>query len=120
MVSLVEVAFYLSAVQAAEAGDVTSGMVSNGLIKAVQHVFLIAPALLLPLGVVLVGAAILPRAFAIVALAIGVMLQLLGLAGLFVALQRVIDGLLIVQALWFIAAGCALIARREIADPTNG
>ena len=47
--------FYLGAVQAAESGDLTSGTVSNALIKAVQHVFLIAPALLLPLGAVLLG-----------------------------------------------------------------
>ncbi|MFZ0680554.1 hypothetical protein, partial [Candidatus Binatus sp.] len=50
MVSLVEITFYLGAVQAAEAGDLTNGTVSNALIKAVQHVFLIAPALLLPVG----------------------------------------------------------------------
>jgi len=62
MVSLVEITFYLGAVQAAEAGDLTSGTVSNALIKAVQHVFLIAPALLLPLGAVLLGSPILPRA----------------------------------------------------------
>jgi len=50
MVSLVEVTFYLTAVQAAASNDVTTGLVADALIKAVQHVFLIAPALLLPLG----------------------------------------------------------------------
>jgi hypothetical protein len=110
MVSLVEISFYLGAVQAAEAGDLTSGMVSNALIKAVQHVFLIAPALLLPLGAVLLGARILPRLFAYLALAIGATLQIFGLVGLFGALQPIIDDVLIVQALWFVAAGVALIA----------
>jgi hypothetical protein len=110
MVSLVEISFYLGAVQAAEAGDLTSGMVSNALIKAVQHVFLIAPALLLPLGAVLLGAQILPRVFAYLALAIGATLQIFGLAGLFGSLQPIIDDVLIVQALWFVAAGVALIA----------
>src|SRR5215470_3868186 len=38
MVSLVEVAFYLAAVQATEAGDAASALASNNLIKAVQHV----------------------------------------------------------------------------------
>ena len=110
MVSLVEITFYLGAVQAAEAGDLTSGAVSNALIKAVQHVFLIAPALLLPLGAVLFGARILPRAFAYVALAIGATLQIFGLVGLFGVLQPIIDDVLIVQALWFVAAGVVLIA----------
>ena len=110
MVSLVEITFYLGAVQAAEAGDLTSGAVSNALIKAVQHVFLIAPALLLPLGAVLLGTQILPRVFAYVALAIGATLQIFGLVGLFGVLQPIIDDVLIVQALWFVAAGVVLIA----------
>jgi len=110
MVSLVEITFYLGAVRAAEAGDLTSETVSNALIKAVQHVFLIAPALLLPLGAVLLGSSILPRAFAYLALAIGATLQIFGLVGLFGVLQPIIDDVLIVQALWFVAAGVALIA----------
>ena len=110
MVSLVEINFYLGAVQAAESGDLTSGTVSNALIKAVQHVFLIAPALLLPLGAVLLGSSILPLAFAYLALAIGATLQIFGLVGLFGVLQPIIDDVLIVQALWFVAAGVALIA----------
>ena len=109
MVSLVEIAFYLSAVQAAEAGDLTSGTVSNALIKAVQHVFLIAPALLLPLGAVLLGSQVLPRVFAYLALTIGTTLQIFGLVGLFGVLQPIIDDVLIVQALWFVAAGIALM-----------
>jgi hypothetical protein len=109
MVSLVEITFYLGAVQAAEAGDLTSGTVSNALIKAVQHVFLIAPALLLPLGAVLLDAQILPRVFAYVALAIGATLQIFGLVGLFGVLQPIIDDVLIVQALWFVAAGGVLL-----------
>ena len=109
MVSLVEITFYLGAVHAAEVGDLTSGAVSNALIKAVQHVFLIAPALLLPLGVVLLRSRVLPRIFAYLALLIGATLQIFGLVGLFGVLQPVIDDVLIVQALWFVAAGVALM-----------
>ena len=109
MVSLVEISFYLGAVNAAEAGDLTSGTVSNALIKAVQHVFLIAPALLLPLGAVLLGSQVLPRVFAYLALAIGATLQIFGLVGLFGVLQAIIDDVLIVQALWFIGAGVVLM-----------
>jgi hypothetical protein len=114
MVSLVEITFYLGAVQAAEVGDLTSGAVSNTLIKAVQHVFLIVPALLLPLGVVLLGSRLLPRTFAYLALALGTTLQIFRLVGLFGVLQAIIDDVLIVQALWFGTAGVALmIAERR-------
>lgn len=109
MVSLVEITFYLGAVEAAQAGDLTIGTVSNALIKAVQHVFLIAPALLIPLGAVLLGSQVLPRAFAYLALTIGTTLQIFGLVGLFGVLQPIIDDVLIVQAIWFVAAGVALM-----------
>ena len=111
MVSLLEITFYLGTVQAAEVGDTTSGLASNNLIRAVQHVFLIAPALLLPLGFVLLGSDVLPRMFAHLALAMGATLQVFGLLGLFYALQSVIDVLLIVQSVWFVAAAFALFVR---------
>jgi hypothetical protein len=112
VVSLVEIAFYLAAADAAVTGDVATGTISNAVIKAVQHVFLIAPALLLPLGGVLLGSRVLPRAFAYLALALGAILQALGLAGLFGILQPVIDVLLIVQGMWFLAAAITLLVRR--------
>lgn len=111
LVSLVEVTFYLAAAEAAVTGDVATGTISNALIKAVQHVFLIAPALLLPLGAVLLGSRVLPRAFAYLALALGAILQGLGLLGLFGVLQPVIDALLIVQGVWFLAAALTLLVR---------
>jgi hypothetical protein len=95
MVSLVEITFHLGAVQAAEAGDIGAALASNNLVKAVQHVFLIAPVLLLPLGIVLLGSDVLPRAFAHSALVMGATLQVLGLAGLFNALQPIVDLMLI-------------------------
>jgi hypothetical protein len=116
MVSLVEVTFYLGVVQAAETGDVASGLASGNLIQAVQHVFLIAPALLLPLGFVLFGSHMLPRVFAYLALALGITLQLLGLVGLFNIVQPVIDMLLVVQSLWFITAALALLIRNRKAS----
>jgi hypothetical protein len=111
LVSLVEVTFYLAAAEAAVTGDAATGTVSNALIKAVQHVFLIAPALLLPLGAVLLGSHVLPRAYAYLALALGAILQVLGLVGLFGVLQPVIDVLLIVQGIWFLAAAFTLLVR---------
>jgi Domain of unknown function (DUF4386) len=119
MVSLVEVAFYLGAVQASEAGDTASALSSNNLIKAVQHVFLIAPALLLPLGFVLLGSRLLPRVFAYSALAMGATLQVLGLLGLFNMLQPVIDVLLIVQSFWSVGAGVNLLIRASKVTATT-
>jgi hypothetical protein len=107
-VSLLEVAFYLAAAQAVVANDAMLGLVSGGLIKAVQHVFLIAPAVLLPLGVVILNTRVLARGFGYSALALGASLQALGLAGVLWPLQPLVDGLLIVQSLWFVAAGLAL------------
>jgi hypothetical protein len=117
MVSLVEITFYLGAVQATEAGDVGAALASNNLIKAVQHVFLIAPALLLPLGFALLGSDVLPRVFAHSAFVTGATLQVLGLAGLFNALQSIIDFMLILQSLWFVAAAVTLLVRRS--GPTS-
>jgi hypothetical protein len=119
MVSLVEITFYLGVAQATEDGDTANALASNNLIKAVQHVFLIAPALLIPLGFVLLGSNVLPRAFAYLALAMGATLQVLGLLGLFNVLQPVIDVLLIVQAFWFVAAAVALLVRGSKATATT-
>jgi hypothetical protein len=119
MVSLVEITFYLGAVQAMEVGDTLSALASHNLIKAVQHVFLIAPALLLPLGFVLLSSDVLPRVFAYSALAMGAALQVFGLLGLFNVLQPMIDVFLIVQAFWFVAAAVALLLRGSRATATT-
>ena len=92
-------------------GNDVVGATSAALIKAVQHLFLIAPALLLPLGAVLLSTRVLPRVFAYLALALGATLQVLGLLGLFSILQPVIDALLMVQALWFVTAALVLLVR---------
>jgi len=111
MVSLVEVAFYLGAVEAGISGDVNTGLTSNTLIKEVQHLFLIAPALLLPLGFVLYRSNLLPRAFSYSAFVIAAVLQIGGLLGLLDFLQPVIDTVLLVQNAWFILAGIVLATR---------
>ena len=108
VVSLIEVTFYLTAAQAIASGDTTLGLISGGLIRAAEHVFLIAPTLLIPLGVVLLRTQVLARPFAYSGLIIGAGLQVLVLARLFGALQPVVDSVLIVQSAWFVAAGVAL------------
>jgi hypothetical protein len=112
MVSLMEVTGYLVYAQAAGSGDLTEAMIGTTLTEAVQHVFLIAPALLLPLGAVLLGSRLLPRVFGYLALMLGSLLQILGLVGLLAALQPVIDNLLTVELVWMVAAAIALGAGR--------
>jgi hypothetical protein len=112
MVSLVEVTGYLVYAQAAAHDDPTGAMIGTSLTEAAQHVFLIAPALLLPLGAVLLGSRLLPRVFGYLALVLGGLVQMLGLAGLFAALQPAIDNLLTAELVWMAAAAIALGAGR--------
>ncbi len=111
MTSLVEISFYILAVQAAAIGDAVMGTIAEATILAIHHIFLIAPALLLPLGIVLLGSNVLPRLYGYLAIALGAALQVLGLMGLFNLLQPVIDNLLIVQNLWLVTAGIILLFR---------
>ena len=113
LVSLIEVTFYIAAVQAATGGDQGSAVAAFNLINAVQHVFLIAPVLLLPFGVVILGLRVFPRLFAFSALTIGASLQVLGLAGLFVSLQPLVDIILIVQELWLLALAIVVALPRR-------
>jgi hypothetical protein len=110
-VSMVEVSFYLSAVQGGVSGDLTTLSVSLKLIQAIQHAYVIAPspALLLGLGIILLQSHLFPRLFGYLALALGAVLGILGFIGTFTPLHQVIDYILGAQELWFIAAGIALI-----------
>jgi hypothetical protein len=127
-VSLVEIAFYLSAVQSGESGDLTALATSLQLVKGVQHVFLIAPALLLPVGLAILGSMVLPRTFGYLAVILGAALEIFGFVGLFSALQTLIDVFLVIQELWMLAAAVALLVRvpsprpvvaRPVAASTN-
>ena len=109
-VSLVEVSFYLSAIQGGVSGDLTTLAVSLNLIKAIQHAYVIVPAptLLLALGVVILNSSVFPRLFGYLALLLGVTMGILGLVGTFISLQQVIDYVLTVQEFWFAAVAITL------------
>lgn len=109
--SLVECGLYFAAVEAGWGGDVAALTTALTLIKGVQHVYLIVPALLLPVGWTLSGCRLLPAVFGYAALAIGASLQILGPLGLVSPLQPVVDTMLIVQGVWFLAASAALGVR---------
>ena len=88
--SLIDAAFTISAAEAVAHGHAVTAAVSFDLIDgpgndAVGRVFLIAPPLLLPLGAVLLGSRLLPRAFGYTAVAFGSASIILGAGG---AVQR--------------------------------
>jgi hypothetical protein len=107
-VSLLESALYFTSLEAGLSGSDTVLATSRALLPAVQHLYLIVPALLLPVGWTLWRSRLLPRLFAVSALVIGAVLQVLGVVGLFWSAQPIVDDVLIVQGVWFVAASLAL------------
>ena len=110
-VSLIEVTFYISALYRDPA---MMPSVSLNLISAVQHLYFIvaAPALFLPLGIVLVESRVLPKLFGYLALLLAATFAALGM--IFIArltLPDAVTALGAVQALWWLAAAVALIVR---------
>ena len=111
-VSLVEITFYISALHADPA---TMPSISLVLISAVQHLYFIvaAPSLFLPLGMVLLRSAVLPRPFGYLALALAAAFAVLGAAYMLrLTLPASVTGFAGVQALWWLAAAITLVARR--------
>jgi hypothetical protein len=108
MTSLVEVIFYLSAVNGNPA---TTGLISLDLISAVQHVFsmVAAPALFLPLGAVILDSRVLPHAFGYLAFVLAGIFAILGIVALFSPIQSVVNILASVQGLWWLIAAITLL-----------
>jgi len=111
MVSLIEITFYISALYV-DPPLMTS--ISRELIWAVQHLYFIvaAPALFLPLAIVLFNSTVLPRVFAYLALLVGVGFAIVGMASLLtLTLPASVTSLGSVQAIWWLAAAITLIVR---------
>ncbi len=102
--------FYLSAVNGTTA---TIGLISLDLIAAVQHLYSIvaAPALFLPLAIVILNSRVLPHVFGYVALVIGAAFVILGVANLFSPFQNVVNVLSIAQGFWWLGAAITLLVR---------
>jgi len=110
-VSLIEITYYISALFP-DPELMTS--ISLRVIYAVQHLYFIvaAPALFLPLGVVLVNSRILPRLFGCLALLLGAAFAGMGVAFLLtLMLPAKVTAFAGVQALWWLAAAITLILR---------
>jgi hypothetical protein len=113
-VSLMEIGFYISALNP-EPAMIPS--ISLRFIYAVQHLYFIvaAPALFLPLGMVLVKSRILPRLFGYSALALAIAFASLGVIFLLtLTLPATVTALAGVQALWWLTAAMMLMARHRI------
>lgn len=114
-VTLLEVTFYMSGLNASPP---MMSAVSLNLVSAVQHLYFIiaAPAVLLPLGFVLFGARVLPKAFAISAIALGIVFAALGVFFmLYLRLPDFVTSFASVQALWWLAAAATLAVRSRTA-----
>lgn len=116
-VALLDSALIVATVQAAAHGHAETLRVSFDLVggpgnDAIGRSFLLAPAILLPLGFVLLQTQLLPRAYGVTALAFGALSQVLGLAGLFsaVAFADVNPVVLALENVWLIAV--ALVVDR--------
>jgi hypothetical protein len=124
-VSLVYDVTLIAIAQSASVGgpQATTALVSYGLFAAVEHVFLLAPPLLLPLGLILLRTRILPRPLAMAAVALGVASPVLGLAGLFTVTANnngpvgaAINALVALDGLWVMIAAVMLAVRRRRYD----
>ncbi|MGC1448750.1 MAG: hypothetical protein WA830_01815 [Candidatus Sulfotelmatobacter sp.] len=110
-VSLIEITFYISALYA-DPPMMTS--VSLRLIYAAQHLYFIvaAPALFLPLGLVVLRSPILPRGFGYLGILLGAAFAILGIAFLHtLTLPVAVTAFAGVQALWWLAAAITLMVR---------
>ena len=107
MVSPIEITFYIGALY-----TTTTGLISQDLIHAVQHLYFIvaAPALFLPLGAVILGSRVLPRVFGYLALVLGATFAILGVVSLYsLTLPVVVIAFAGLQTLWWLAAAISIM-----------
>jgi len=120
--SLIDAAFTISAAEAVTHGHAVTALVSFDLVDgpgndAVGRMFLIAPPLLLPLGAVVLGSQLLPRALGYTAVAFGVASIILGLAALFSSAAFSLAIILIIaESAWVLAAAGILVISRKPAS----
>lgn len=110
-VSLIEITYYIAALFS---DPEVLTPISLKIILAVQHLYFIvaAPALFLPLGLVLISSRILPKLFGYLAILLAVSFAALGVAFLqTLILPGKVTAFASVQALWWFAAAIVLIAR---------
>ncbi|HEV2133372.1 MAG TPA: hypothetical protein VGR47_03840 [Terracidiphilus sp.] len=110
-VNLIEVTFYICALFTNPPGMTEVGI---RLIESIQHLYFIvsAPAVFLPLGIVLIRSSLIPRILGFLALGLGGIFALVGMASLLtLALPASVTALGSIQALWWLAAAFSLLLR---------
>jgi hypothetical protein len=122
--TLLDSAMIISTVQSAVHGqaqtvDVSFDLIAGPTNDAVGRSFLIAPAILLPLGFVILQTRLLPRSYGWIAIAFGSASQALGLLGLFskAAFSDVNPAVLALENLWLITVAVTLLVHRNFPEP---
>jgi hypothetical protein len=111
-VVLIEGVFTIDLAQAATDGHQATSITSFDVMTVFTHIYPIAPAplIFLALGTILLGAQVLPRAFAYLALALASGFEVLGVVGLFTVSAITLIPL-VLQAVWVVAAAIALLVQ---------
>jgi hypothetical protein len=112
-VSLIEITFYIAVLFGTPADGI---MICLHLIYAVQHLYFIvaAPSFFIPLGIVLIRSAVLPKAFGYLAVLLGLAFTALGIAFLQVLILPMwVTAFAGVQAFWWLAAAITLLIRGQ-------
>jgi len=122
-VSLIEITFYMSALNTTplNSNPAAMGLISIALIHSVQHLYFIvgAPALFIPLGVVILGSRVLPRAFGYLAIVLGAAFAIGGVVFLYdLTLPVLVQASASIQVLWWLAAAIWLMFRPGKASNT--
>jgi hypothetical protein len=112
-ISLIEITFYIAVLFK---DPPTGSIIDLNIIYAVQHLYFIigAPALFIPMGIVLRNAAILPTWLAWLAIGIGVLFGILGIVFLFhLVLPFWVTAIAGVQAIWWLLSSIILVIRAK-------
>lgn len=113
-VSLIEITYYIGALHQ---HPPAMGALSLGMISAVQHLYFViaAPALFLPLGIILRESHVLPKIFGYLAIALAILFFSLGVIYMLtLTLPDPVTAMAAVQALWWVAAAVVLILRSRL------
>ncbi len=109
-VVLIEGVFTIDLAQAAADGHQATSVTSFDLMSVFSHIYPIAPApvIFLALGIILVGARVLPRGFGYVAFVLGVVFAIAGLVGLFTTPILTLIPLAL-QGIWIVVAAITML-----------
>jgi hypothetical protein len=122
-VSLIEITFYMSTLNTTPINNnpATMGLISLALIHSVQHLYFIvgAPALFVPLGVVILSSHVLPKVFGYLAIVLGAAFAIAGVVFLLdLTLPVLVQASASIQAFWWLAAAIWLMFRAGKASNT--